>query len=48
MIGDHDDLDLALEITSTIFPFMALNDVVEASANEIYVTQWIPYPYPKR
>ena len=36
------------EITSNLFPFMALNDVVEASANEIYVTQWIPYPYPKR
>ena len=35
------------EITSSIFPFMALNDVVEASTNEIYVTQWLPYPYPK-
>ena len=35
------------EISSSIFPLMALNDVVEASANEIYVTQWLPYPYPK-
>ena len=35
------------EISSNIFPFMGLNDVVEASTNEIYVTQWLPYPYPK-
>ena len=36
------------EIRSDLFPFMALNDVVEASPTEFYVTQWLPYSYPKR
>jgi len=36
------------EIRSNLFPLMALNDVVEASPNEFYVTQWLPYAYPKR
>ena len=36
------------EIRSNLFPLMALNDVVEASSSEFYVTQWLPYPYPKR
>ena len=36
------------EVTSELFPVMALNDVVEASETEFYVTQWLPYGYPKR
>ena len=36
------------EIRSDLFPLMALNDVVEASPSEFYVTQWLPYPYPRR
>ena len=27
---------------------MALNDVVEVSETEFYVTQWLPYGFPKR
>jgi len=36
------------EIRSNLFPIMSLNDVVEASPTEFYVTQWLPYSYPKR
>ena len=36
------------EVRSDLFPFMALNDVVEVSPSEFYVSQWLPFGYPKR
>ena len=41
-------LEFKAEIRSDLFPFMALNDVVEASETEFYVSQWLPFGYPKR
>ena len=36
------------EVRSDLFPVMALNDVVEVSETEFYVTQWLPFGFPKR
>lgn len=36
------------DIESNLFPHMGLNDVVEASDHEVYVTQWLPFSWPKR
>ena len=47
-LEDLASLHFKTEIRSNLFPLMALNDVVEASSNEFYVTQWLPYAYPKR
>lgn len=33
------------EVRSNLFPLMGLNDVVEASATEFYVTQWLPFSF---
>ena len=41
-------LEFIDEITSDLFPFMGLNDVVEASETEFYASQWLPFGYPKR
>ena len=41
-------LEFKDEIKSDLFPFMGLNDVVEASETEFYVSQWLPFGYPKR
>jgi len=35
-------------ITSNLFPNMGINDVVEAEHNQVYVTQWQPFPWPTR
>ena len=35
-------------VRSNIFPNSGINDVVEAEENQIYVTQWQPFPFPIR
>ena len=35
-------------VRSSIFPNCGINDVVEAEENQIYVTQWQPFPMPIR
>jgi len=35
-------------VTSHHFPNSGINDVVEASDNEIYVTQWQPFSFPEK
>ena len=35
-------------ISSDLFPYNGINDVIEADANHVYVTKWLPFPYPKR
>jgi len=35
-------------ITSTLFPNMGINDVIEVENNQVYVTQWQPFAWPAR
>ena len=44
--GDAMELQHLLSVRSPLFGSMALNDVVEGEGNELYVTEWQPFPFP--
>ena len=48
VIGTGDDLKLRhmLTIRSPLFGNFQLNDVVEGEGEEIYITEWRPFPFP--
>ena len=35
-------------VSSSLFPNSGINDVIEAGPNQVYVTQWQPFPFPSR
>ena len=48
VVGSGDGLALQhlLSLRSPLFGNMALNDVVEGRGDELYVTEWQPFPFP--